>query len=51
MTAFFICFKDPSELGEGHERYYWKVEVYISAIDHRVIAESETYPASGISQP
>ena len=29
MTAFFLLFyKDQrSELGEGHERYYWKVEV------------------------
>ena len=50
MTAFFICFKDQSELvGEGHERYYWKVEVSISAIGYSIIAESERYP--GISQP
>ena len=27
MTAFFFCFKDQSELGEGYKMYYWKVEV------------------------
>ena len=27
MTPFFLCFKDQSALGEGHEMYYWKVEV------------------------
>ena len=33
MTAFFFCFKDHEQsewarqAGEGHERYYWKVEV------------------------
>ena len=49
MTAFLICLKSQSELGEGHERYYWKVEVSILAIDHNTIAESERY--SCISQP
>ena len=48
MTAFFFCFKDQSELGEDHERYYWKwtVEVSISAILHS-IAESERYLSAG----
>ena len=48
MTAFFFCFKDQSELEEGHERYYWKwkVEVSISAILHS-IAESERYLSAG----
>ena len=43
MAAFFFCFKDQIELGEGegHEGYYWKVEVgiYLS----QSIAESERY--------
>ena len=29
MTAFYFCFKDQSELGEDHERYYCTVEVGI----------------------
>ena len=40
MTAFFFCIKDQSELEEGHEKYYWKVEleVSISVTLHRRLA-------------
>ena len=44
LWCFLLLFyKDQRELaGEGHERYYWKVEVSISAILHS-IAERGTY--------
>ena len=40
----FFAFKDQIELGEGHERYYWKVKVFISVIPYCIfIAENERY--------
>ena len=43
MTAFFFCFKDQSELWEGHERYYWKAEVSISVILHSIAEKAGIY--------
>ena len=44
VTAFFFCLRVKVSLGEGHERYYQKVEVSSCYLSHTAsIAESESY--------